>query len=108
ICLVAPLLEPVVSDVAAILGLEVCHRDPAVAAYGLENALLPIGTSFLEVVAPTRQGTAAGRFLERSAGHGGYMAIFDCADPEARGRHAERMGVRVANVIRHETYHGVQ
>lgn len=108
ICLVAPALEPVVSDIAAILDLAVCHRDPAVAAYGLENALLPIGSSFLEVVAPTREGTTAGRFLERSRGHGGYMAIFDCDDPERRRQHAEAIGVRVAHVIRHDAYHGVQ
>ncbi len=108
ICLVAPALEPVVGDIAGILGLEVCHRDPAVAVYGLENALLPIGRSFLEVVAPTRRDTAARRFLERSAGHGGYMVIFDCSDPGGRARHAEEIGVRVANVIRYATYHGVQ
>jgi len=66
ICLVAPDLAPVVSDIAAIMGLEVCYRDPAVARYGLANALLPIDSILLEVVAPTGPGTAAGRFLPRS------------------------------------------
>ncbi len=108
ICLVAPTLDPTVGDIAEILGLDVCFRDPAVAAYGLENALLPIGASFLEVVAPLRAGTAAGRFLERSAGRGGYMAIFDCADPEMRRRHAEALGIRIAHVIRHQDYLGIQ
>ena len=108
VCLVAPALEPAVSDLAAILELEVCFRDPAVGAYGLENALLPIGASFVEIVAPIRGDTAAGRFLERSRGRGGYMAIFDCADPEARRAHAEEIGVRVAHVIRHDDYLGVQ
>jgi hypothetical protein len=108
ICLVAPTLEPAVGDIAEILGLEVCFRDPAVATYGLENALLPIGASLLEVVAPVRPDTAAGRFLERSGGRGGYMAIFDCADPEVGRRRAEALGIRVAHVIRHESYFGVQ
>jgi hypothetical protein len=108
VCLVAPDLEPAVSDLMAILELEVCFRDPAVEAYGLENALLPVGASFLEIVAPTREDTAAGRFLKRSGGRGGYMAIFDCADPEARRAHAEEIGVRVAHVIRHDDYLGVQ
>lgn len=108
VCLVASDLEPAVSDLMAILELEVCFRDPAVEAYGLENALLPVGASFLEIVAPTREDTAAGRFLARSGGHGGYMAIFDCADPEARRTHAEGIGVRVAHVIRHDDYLGVQ
>jgi len=36
------------------------------------------------------------------------MAIFCCDDPDARGAHAKAMGVRVANVIDHAPYHGVQ
>jgi hypothetical protein len=108
ICLVARELEPVVADLRAILELEICFRDSAVAKYGLVNALLPIGTSFLEVVAPVEPNTAAGRFLERSGGHGGYMAIFDCSDPERRRRHVESMGIRIANVIEYEDYLGIQ
>jgi Glyoxalase-like domain len=108
ICLVARELEPVVDDIRAILGLEICYRDSGVAKYGLVNALLPVGTSFLEVVAPVEPNTAAERFLERSGGHGGYMAIFDCSDPERRRRHAQGMGVRIANVIEYEDYLGIQ
>lgn len=108
ICLVAPQLEPLIGDLSAIMGLDVCYRDPHVGKYGLENALLPVGTTLLEVVAPTKAGTAAGRFIEKSGGRGGYMAIFCCDDPDARGRHAESMGVRIANVIDHAPYHGVQ
>jgi hypothetical protein len=108
ICLVAPRLEPLISDVAAIMGLNVCYRDGNVAKYGLENALLPVDTILLEVVAPTKPGTAAERFLDKTGGRGGYMAIFCCDDPDQRGRHAREMGVRVANVIDHAPYHGVQ
>jgi hypothetical protein len=108
ICLVASRLEPVVGDIAAIMGLNVCYRDGNVARYGLENALLPVDTTLLEVVAPFRPGTAAGRFLDRTGGRGGYMAIFSCDDPDERGRHAEQLGVRIANVIDHPPYHGVQ
>jgi len=108
ICLVAPRLEPVISDIAGIMGLKVCYRDGNVAKYGLENALLPVDTILLEVVAPFQDGTAAGRFLEKTAGRGGYMAIFCCDNPDARGKHAEKIGVRIANVIGHSPYHGVQ
>jgi hypothetical protein len=107
ICLVAPHLEPVVCDIAAIMGLHVCHRDGNVAKYGLENALLPVDTTLLEVVAPLQPGTAAGRFLDKTGGRGGYMAIFSCDDPDERGRNAEQLGVRIANVIDHAP-HGVQ
>jgi hypothetical protein len=108
ICLVAPQLEPVIGDIAAIMGINVCYRDGNVAKYGLENALLPVDTILLEVVAPFQPGTAAGRFLDKSGGRGGYMAIFCCDDPDARGAHANSIGVRTANVIDHAPYHGVQ
>lgn len=108
ICLVAPHLQPVISDIADIMGLKVCYRDRHVAKYGLENALLPVDSILLEVVAPIQEGTAAGRFLEKTGGRGGYMAIFCCDDPDRRGEHAKKIGVRVANVIDHPPYHGVQ
>ncbi len=108
ICLVAPHLEPLISDIAGIMGLGVCYRDGNVAKYGLENALLPVDTILLEVVAPFQPGTAAGRFIEKTGGRGGYMAIFCCDDPDERGAHANKMGVRTANVIDHAPYHGVQ
>ncbi|MGO8908393.1 MAG: hypothetical protein ACLQDM_03550 [Bradyrhizobium sp.] len=108
ICLVAPQLEPVVGDIAAIMGLSVCYRDGNVGKYGLENALLPVDTILLEVVAPLQGGTAAGRFLDKTGGRGGYMAIFCCDDPDQRAEHAREIGVRVANVIDHAPYHGVQ
>jgi predicted enzyme related to lactoylglutathione lyase len=108
ICLVAPRLEPVISDIAGIMGLNVCYRDGNVAKYGLENALLPVDTILLEVVAPFQPGTAAGRFLDKTGGRGGYMAIFCCDDPDARGEQAKKIGVRVANAIEHAPYRGVQ
>jgi hypothetical protein len=108
ICLLAPRLEPVVGDIAKIMGLNVCFRDSNVAKYGLENALLPVDTTLLEVVAPFQPGTAAGRFLDKTKGRGGYMAIFACNDPDERGRNAQKIGVRVANIIDHAPYHGVQ
>jgi hypothetical protein len=108
ICLVADALEPAIADLAAVLALAVCHRDSNVARYGLVNALLPLGQSFLEVVAPTRPGTAAGRYLERRRGDGGYMVILDCDDIERRRRHLAAIGVRIANALSYETYTGLQ
>ncbi|MET4388506.1 hypothetical protein ABIB73_004269 [Bradyrhizobium sp. F1.4.3] len=108
ICLVAPQLAPVISDIAQIMGLAVCYRDGNVAKYGLENALLPVDTILLEVVAPFKGGTTAGRFIEKTGGRGGYMAIFCCNDPDERGRNANAIGVRTANVIDHAPYRGVQ
>ena len=86
ICLVARHLAPVVDEFRAVLGLEVCHRDAGVGKYGLENALFPIGHKFLEVVAPLREGTTAGRYLDRRGGDGGYMVITQCDDHAPRRR----------------------
>lgn len=108
VCLAAPELEPVVDAVRDVFGVEVCFRDPNVAKYGLVNALFVFGRAFLEVVAPTRPDTTAGRFIDRSGGIGGYMAIFDCSDPEARRDRAEAMGVRVAHVLDYTGYWGIQ
>jgi hypothetical protein len=108
ICLVAPGLEPVIADVAAIMGLAVCYRDGNVEKYGLVNALLPVDTILLEVVSPFREGTAAGRFIDKTGGRGGYMAIFCCDDPDGRAKAANALGVRTANEITHAPYHGVQ
>ena len=108
ICLVATHLEPLIPDISAIMGLDVCYRDGNVEKYGLVNALLPVDTILLEAVAPFRDGTAAGRFIEKTGGRGGYMAIFCCDDPDAHGARANAMGVRTANRITHAPYLGVQ
>lgn len=108
ICLVAPELEPVVDALRAIFGLDVCHRDEAVAQYGLVNALFVCGHQFLEVVAPTRDGTAAGRFLQRFGGRGAYMAIFDTDDPERRRDRVRALGLRIAHEMDYPAFQGIQ
>jgi len=108
ICLVARELEPVVETFRDVFGLEVCRRDSGVGKYGLENALFPIGNGFLEVVAPVRDGTTAGRYLERRRGDGGYMVITQCADLPPRRQRCEAVGVRVANEIRYPDYQELQ
>jgi hypothetical protein len=94
--------------VRAIFGLAVCHRDEAVARYGLVNALFVCGHQFLEVVAPTRDGTTAGRFLHKSGGRGGYMAIFDTHDPERRRDRATALGIRIAHEMDYPAFYGTQ
>lgn len=109
ICVVAPELEPAVDDIGAIFGLDVCHRDPKVEVFGVTNALFVAGTTFIEIIAPFQENTAAGRFLERSKGRGGYIAIFDCPDPDARQKHAAAMGVPTAfEIDRPGSYRCVQ
>jgi hypothetical protein len=108
ICLVARDLARVIADMQAIFSVNLAYQDANVRRYGLENALFPLGLAFVEVVSPVETDTAAGRFLERSGGVGGYMAIFNCNDPERRGRHANAFGVRTAHTIGHDGFYAVQ
>jgi hypothetical protein len=96
VALVAGELDPVLDALRDELGLEVAHRDPAVATFGLVNAVLPVGSQFLEVVSPTRDGTAAGRQLDRMGGDGGYMVICQTDDQSGFRERASRLGIRTA------------
>ena len=82
------------ADVQAVFGLEVAHRDPSVASFGLENAILPVGNQFLELLAPVKDGTAGGRYLERRHGDGGYMVILQCDEHGPRRARVVELGVR--------------
>jgi hypothetical protein len=108
VALVARALAPVEDDLRAIFGLEVAFRDPAVAKFGLENIVVPVGDQFLEVVAPTVPGTTAGRYLERRGGDGGYMAILQCDDAAARDARVAALGIRTVHAFAHDGYDGLQ
>jgi hypothetical protein len=86
-----------------VLGLEVAYRDPGVATFGLHNAVMPAGQQFIEVVSPTQDGTAGGRYLERRKGDGGYMVILQCEDHGAVKARVDALGVR--KVIEQDTKH---
>jgi hypothetical protein len=87
-------LEPTVAALTAVLGLDVSFRDPGVEQFGLHNAVMPVGTTFLEVVSPMRAGTTAGRFLERR-GDTGYMLLLQTADLESDRARLDRLGARI-------------
>jgi len=94
IALVAENLEPALADLTRVLGVKVAYRDPKIIYFGLENALLPFGGNFLEVLAPVKEGTTAGRYLERRGGNGGYMVILQCPDALAQRERITNMGIR--------------
>ncbi len=90
IVMVAADLDAAEEQIERRLGVELCYRDPGVAAFGLRNALFPVGDQFLEVVSPTRAGTTAGRQLDKRGGDSGYMVMLDVDDLEPlRRRFAE-------------------
>ena len=108
IALVADKLAPVQADLEAVLGIVVCYRDPGVGHFGLENALFPIGNELLEVVAPIKENTAGGRYLERRGGDGGYMVITQCDDHLPRRARVAELGVRIVNQFDNHEFRNMQ
>jgi len=81
------------AQLGALLGMDAPYRDPGVAEFGLDNAVFVFGDQFIEIVAPTRSGTTAGRLLERR-GDCGYMLILQTDDFDRELARFERLGVR--------------
>jgi hypothetical protein len=84
------------SDLAAttaalidVLGAGEPFRDPGVAVFGLDNAVMPIGETFLEVVSPVRDDATARRWIAKRGGDAGYMVITQCEE-SAHAREIER------------------
>jgi len=108
IALVARDLEPVEAGLESILGLQVCYRDPGVAHFGLHNALFPVGSQFVEVVAPIEENTAGGRYLDRRGGDGGYMVITQTDDHPRRRARVEELGIRIVSDFSHDGFTNMQ
>ncbi|MGH9047657.1 MAG: VOC family protein [Acidimicrobiales bacterium] len=107
VALVAADIEPVIAALCEELSVErEPYRDPGISVFGLQNAVMAVGDTFLEVVSPVGPDTTAGRYLERRGGDGGYMAIFQVEDlAAARARIAE-LGIRVVWQSDHEDIAG--
>ena len=78
--LVAENRDKVVNDLCNLFRIEVAFYDPGIIHFGLENAVIPVGDTFLEVVSPVQEDTTAGRYLDRRKGDGGYMVIIQTDD----------------------------
>lgn len=108
IALVASDLEAVLADLRVVLGLDVAYRDPHIGALGLHNVILPVGGQFLEIVSPIRDGTTAGRYLDRRVGDGGYMVITQCDDHPPRRAHVEALGIRIVGQFDDDGFTDIQ
>lgn len=102
--LVADKLEPHAGHLIQVLGLGQPFRDGNVGVFGLENVVLPVGGDFLEIVAPVKDNTSAGRFLARRGGPGGYMVIVQTDDANAERERIEKHKVRSVWKIDRPTY----
>lgn len=95
IVIVASDLAATERQVTAALGVELCYRDPGVAAFGLRNALFPVGDKLLEIVSPTQPGTTAGRLIDKRGGDSGYMVILEIDDLATMREQIEASGARI-------------
>jgi len=107
IALVARDLDPVVDDIQAVLGLEVGYRDPEIHRLGLRNAVIPVGSEFLEVLSPITEDAPANRYLARR-GDGGYMVITQCDDHPPRRARVEQLGIRIVGQFDDEGFTDIQ
>ncbi|RMZ68323.1 hypothetical protein GMOD_00009931 [Pyrenophora seminiperda CCB06] len=96
IALVAKDLEDTKQLLTHVLGVGVIFEDEAVEQWGLKNFLVPLGGDMIEVVSPIRDGTTAGRLLEKR-GEGGYMIIMQTEDAKKRRKYIEQK--KLAKVI---------
>ena len=111
VCLVAHQLEPALVELTSVLGIDRCHVDPGVGRWGLENTLMAVDSNFLEVVAPVEENTAAGRYLNRRGGNGGYILVCQVdqqADQDRCRSGAADHDVRIAYQSDRGDYHLMQ
>jgi hypothetical protein len=87
-------LDAVAGELRERLKLREPFADPGVAHFGLRNAVFALGDTFLEVVSPVQDDTAAGRLIERRGGDCGYMLMFQVEDLAARRERVQELGIR--------------
>lgn len=66
-----------------------------------DHEAVPLGGDIIEVVAPFKDGTTAGRILEKR-GEGGYMIIMQTEDAKRRRTFIEEKGLAKV-IFQHET-----
>lgn len=71
-------LDDAIRHYRDVWGLEVTHRE-RVEDQGVEEAMLPLGESFLQLLAPTSPDSTVARFLERS-GEGLHHIAYEVDD----------------------------
>ena len=70
--------------------------------FGLDNAVYVFGDQFIEIVSPMREGTTAGRLMERRGGDSGYMLIVQTDDLKRDRARFDDLGVRIVLKLEHD------
>jgi len=92
-------MDLLADSICDLFELKRTFSDPELIVFGLENALIPLGDTFLELVTPVEENTSAERFLKKRGGDGGYMVIVDTLDLE---KERERLKNAEIDIVWHE------
>lgn len=87
-------LEAQVAELRGGLPLGDPYHDPGVEHFGLRNAVMALGDTFVEVVSPLRDDAPAERFIQRF-GEGPYMLMFQVEDTAAARARVQAAGARI-------------
>ena len=99
-------LDAAIESYARLLGGTLEHR-AIVADQGVEAASLLVGTSRIELLAPTGEDTPVGKFLAKR-GEGMHHVAYEVADVEAALRELERDGAELIDEHPREGLFGLQ
>ena len=86
-------LDATLAEYERLYGVEPLHRE-LVESQGVEEAMLPVGGSFVQLLQPTAADTPVGRFLE-ARGEGLHHVAYAVADIEAALAHLAAAGARL-------------
>jgi methylmalonyl-CoA/ethylmalonyl-CoA epimerase len=87
-------LEEAIRYHERLYGAEVAHRE-RMDSDGVDEALLAIGDSYIQLLQPTRDDSPVARFLERNGGPGVHHIGYGVADIDATFRALSEQGVRL-------------
>jgi hypothetical protein len=82
-------------QICTLFDLNETYNDAGLISFGLENVLIPLGDTFIEIVTPVTENTTAERFLSKRKGDGGYMVIVDVADFEKEKERVSASGIDI-------------
>ena len=106
-------IEVLADNICDLFELKRTYSDPELIVFGLENILIPLGDTFIELVTPVKENTSAERFLKKRGGDGGYMVIVDAMDLSEEKKRLEKEKLEIvwyenrkskAFMVNHFTY----
>lgn len=87
-------LEEAIRYHERLYGAEVAHRE-RMDSDGVNEALLAVGDSYIQLLEATRDDSPVAKFLERNGGPGVHHVGYGVADIDATFRELQELGVRL-------------